>query len=67
MESAKLVLIKLLYLNEYLILKIFIAQRSFIPRFLVDKTRFCDKIRRPHTVLGRSRMKEAQNFLKEKV
>ena len=39
------------------------AQSSFIPRFLVD---FCKKIRRAHTVLLRSKMQEAENFLKKK-
>ena len=34
-----------------------------IPKFLED---FCDKICRVHTVLARSKMQEAQNFLKKK-
>ena len=39
------------------------TQSSFIPKFLVD---FCDKIRRVQTALARSKMYEAQNFLKKK-
>ena len=38
------------------------AQRSFIPKFLVD---FCNKICRADTVLARSKVQKAQNFPKK--
>ena len=39
------------------------AQSSFIKKFLMN---FCDKVRRTHIVLARSKMQEKQNFLKKK-
>ena len=39
------------------------AQSSFIKKFLRN---FCDKVRRTHIVLARSKMQEKQNFLKKK-